>query len=494
MKPETPRSLPQDIEIEQMLLGSIILDNRLIDVASGTVEAGDFAEPLHRTLFDMICALASEGDVNPVILASVLKSNAALAEMGGIGYLVSLAQAAPSKPNIEQLCARLIDLSERRALIGIAEDMTADAYDAPATMKARVISERATESLLSIGLADQRAIVSPYNLAMESLRRVEAMKHAVRPHMVTTGLEKVDHALGGFAGGELVVLAGKSSMGKSALMASMSLRSAMAGYPTIVFSLEMTASQWIDRCVCDLAYEVGRKPLFYSQIRKGRMDHDEISRFMEAARALEDLPLEIIDTGRLSVAQMTGRARAFKAKHGNVLGAVYSDYLQITEPSKSDDRSRNREQAVSGIARDYKALSKILRWPVIVGSQLNEDDKNRNESQNRPQLRDLRESKAIVHEADIVIAPHRPIVLWMNKREPGWRAELSDRERQYREGIRNELTAEVRLMQFGVLKARGDAITEIDLWCDMGANAIRDEEPRSAAQSVRDRDLLDMVP
>lgn len=458
------RQPPAEIDIEAAVLGAMLVDNRLIDVAAAELEPEHFFETLHQRIFQLIVHLSTEGQVTPLILRSVMKIDPGLAEIGH-DYLLNLAEAAPALPNIPSLARIIREAASRRELLQIADDLASEVLGGEAGASAQSIADKSTEALLRLGVCDPKQALTPFEIAMESLKNVDRLAKRETPQVVPTGFAKLDHHLGGLMGDDLIVIAGKSSMGKSAVMCSMSLRAALAGIPTLVFSLEMTRNQWVERCVCDLDFdENAEKPMFYSKVRNGRLSEDEFSRFYQAMQALVGLPFEIVDIRTLTVAQMGVRARAFKAKHGGKLGAVFGDYLQIIEPSVTSDRSRNREQAVGEIAKDLKTLAKILGWPVVVGSQLNDDDSRRADKEQRPRPSDLRESKRIFHEADIMLAPYRPVVSIINRREEGWQADVAQHKDRH-------------LMQLGCIKNRHGAPFDIDLWCNMGANAVRDEEP-----------------
>jgi replicative DNA helicase len=301
--------------------------------------------------------------------------------------------------------------------------------------------------------------------------------------LLKTGLEPVDNELGGLRGGDMVLVMAATGLGKSSLLGCLALNAARARLPTIVFSLEMTREQWIERTVCDLAFEdcryAGARTLWYSRIRNGHIEAGEMERFVIGAGKLQGLPLEIQDDGDLTIQQIATRARAFKARHGQAgLGLIVIDYAQIVTPV--DDRA-NREQQVASVARGAKALAKQLGWPVVIGSQVNDNAANRSKDERRPQLGDTRESKALGQEADIALSPYRQ-AYFVQHRKPmdavvgdsawlAWKAELKACENR---------------LDLLVLKNRHGRMVDIELWCDMGASAIRGEEPsfRTAEQEA----------
>jgi len=477
--------LPFSIECEQAILGSLIFDNRKIDAAAADLERDDFYDPMHRRIFAAIIAMHGDGTVTPLRLWATMQGDPGLSEVGGHAYIVGLAQSAPAIVDIAGLTKTLREFALRRALVDIADELSERACASPPA-PAQGLADAATEALLSLGTAARAAPLSPFEAAMASLRDCEDMAAGKPVPLVRTGLAQLDEELGGLRGGDLVVVAARSGQGKSAFMGCVSLNTARAHVPTIVFSLEMTARQWVERMVCDIdfggVYGGPEKPLWYSRVRNGRMNADEFSRFGTAAQELHGLPLEIHDDDYLTIQQITARARAFKAKHGGQMGLVVLDYLQITNPGEGSDR--NREQAVASIARGAKSLAKRLGWAVVAGSQMNEGSEQRTKEERKPQAGDVRESKAIMNEADLILSPYR-LAYYVENRKPlgeaagdaawaSWKAEM--------DACRHR-------MDLLCLKNRHGRRFEIELYCDMGASAIRDSAPVRTAADAAAREL-----
>lgn len=498
-QPVAYRHEPYDIEVEQSMLGSLLRNNKLIDIAAADLDGHHFYDPLHGRIYDMIVHLQTEGEVTPVILHSVMKSDPGIIETGGLEYLKGLFLAAPYQPPVRQYVAILLELSYRRELIAIAEDIRVSAYESPQfDMTAQKVADTATEALLQAGRAVAEPAITAYDSAMESLKECERIARGEGVAMVKTGMEKVDDELGGLRGGDFIVILGKSGMGKSALMGGISRNTAFAGVPTLVFTLEMRRAQWVERMVCDIDYDdamaEGQRAMWYSRVRNGKINEAEFARFYLASSKLQGLPLEIIEADDLTVQQIQARARAFKAKWGKNsdgserVGIVIVDYVQIIEPTDPRD---NRERQVAKIARGLKSLGKRLNWPVVVGSQMNENDEGRAKEEKRPQARDARESKAIMNEADIMLSPFRPAYFVENRKpmdaisgDPVWLAWKAD------------LKAVINRFEILMLKNRHGRRIDFDMHCDMGASAIRDHAPRGHAQVAADqhaRDLLENV-
>lgn len=492
MDATTPRHEPYDVDLEAAVLGSLLVDNRLIDVVGAHLVAEQFYDPLHQRLFTMILHLRTEGDVTPLILHSVMKRDPGLVEMGGRDYLVTLLQAAPALPNIERLSSLLAELAYRRELIEIGESIISGAYEAPGEKSARGVADEGTEALLRVGRAGAPKVLTAYESALESLHEAEKIATGQPVPLIKTGWAKLDDEIGGLRGGDLVVIPAKSGMGKSALMGGLGLNTARAGVPTLVFSLEMMRRQWVERLVCDLDFDIrdiGVRPLWYSRMRNGRLNSDEFTRFGAAMQLLHGLPLEIRDEDDLTILQVQSIARAFAAKHGTNadgsarLGIVIIDYAQIVDGG--DTRDRNREQVVAGIARGAKSLAKRLGWPVVIGSQMNENAGQRAKEESRPQAGDVRESKALMNEADLMLSPYRQAYFVENRRpsdaitgDVAW------------EKWRDELKACRNRMEVLVLKNRHGRRFEVEMFCDMGASAIRDSAPYQPTPSDQAADDL----
>lgn len=484
----TPTHEPFDVPVEQAILGSMLVDGKQIDVAAAALEPVHFYEPLHARIFETIVYMWSEGAVTPLLIHSVMKADPGLVEVGGIAYLAGLAQAAPAMPNVPDYARVLRELALRRGLIKVGEELVNAAYDQPKERPGRALADEATEALLQMGRATAVALVSPYDTAMESLREAEKIASGQDVKLVKTGIYKLDHEIGGMRGGDLVIVPAKSGMGKSALMGAIALSTARRKIPTLFFSLEMTRRQLVERMVCDLDFNTAEKPMWYSRIRNGRLTVEEFSRFGAAAGELHGLPMEIIDEDDLTMHQIASRARAFAAKHRGQLGVVILDYVQIINPGEIRG-STNREQIVNGFARGLKSLAKRLGWPVVAGSQMNENAEGRSKEEKRPQGGDVRESKGIFNEADLMLSPYRS-AYFVENRKPDHAAGAGAWD-----AWKQEHQACAHRFEILCLKNRHGRRFDIDLWCEIGSSAIRDEEPFSArARTESEQAQLDMLP
>lgn len=489
-KAEAPK-LPFDLEIEFAIVGLMLSRPQFIDVASAEIEHHHFYDPLIQRIFDMTVCLHAEGEVSPMLVASVMKNDPAAGEVDIAEFIRSLALSAPVTQNMREMCRVLRDLAFRRDLIRIGEDLAVWARDNPDGVGAQAMADGATEALLQSGVDKSEPLLTAYEIAQETIRDLENAKAGKALPVVRTGLYKLDRETGGLRAQDLIIILGKSGMGKSALMGSVAMNMVLDGTPVIVFSLEMTKRQWIERMVCDYDFRTAEKAMWYSRVRNGRLSDEEFSRFVLASQQFRDLPLEICDLDGLSMAQISARARAFKAKmaakHQHEDGTpktvvVMIDYLQIVEPA---DPRETRERQVNRMARGAKSLGKKAHCVVIAGSQMNEADEGRAKEERRPRASDARESKGIMNEADQMFAPWRPAVAVENQKPLAAADDSPDMLAWYAQ--MREVAHKFELLG---LKNRHGRRFDIHLWAEMGANAVRDEDPAqsrgAAAEAAAD--------
>lgn len=507
--PKQPVHEPYDLDMEIALLGSIIRDNGLIPQAMAVLDGQEFYDPMHGRIYEQITAWALEGerDISALSLSAAMKSDPGITEIGR-GYFDAMRLAAPAAPNIRSFALTIRELSQRREALWAIDDAREALTTSPTQVRdaLRAVIKVADEVER---VASEAAYQSAYEAGQESIRDAERASAGQPVRAVTTGLERLDNELGRMQGGDFIVIAGKSGMGKSALMGGISWRAAMAGYPVLVISLEMKRKQWVQRIITDIDFDDPNitGPIHYRKFRSTGVSasgaslgftSEEFSRIVLANQQLQDVPwLEIHEQDGLTMAQIAARARAFQAKWKNdpeirrmqgtrpdeePIGLIITDYLQIVDAASK--QFRPREQEVRDIARGHKGLAKNLDWPVMAGSQINEDDKARAKDSKRPQAGDVRESKAIFHEADIMLAPYRLAQVLQDAKpdaspgEPAW----------------NDWNGNLRLhrnhMDIIGLKNRMGRRFTLELFGEMAASAVRDQEPiRRVAQQEAD-DLL----
>lgn len=404
--------LPHNIEAEQQLLGAILTNNEIFDRISSLVKAEHFFDPVHQRIFEIAAArILKNALASPVTLKAFLDDDQGLKELGGPSYLVRLAGAAISAYAARDYAQMIYDLAVRRELIQLGRDIAAQAakVEVASEPKDQIIeAEQRLYKLGEQGVAERgfqsflKAVTDAVNVANAAYQREGGLAG------ISTGLIDMDKKLGGLHPSDLLILAGRPSMGKTSLATNIAFNIAKAhkrgrlpdggegsveGGVVGFFSLEMSAEQLAARILSE-ASEVPSE-----QIRRGDMTEQEFRRFVEAAKALEACPLYIDDTPALPISQVAARARRLKRTHG--LDVLIIDYLQLLKGTSKE----NRVQEVSEITQGLKAIAKELNIPVIALSQLSRAVESREDK--RPQLSDLRESGSIEQDADVVMFVYR---------------------------------------------------------------------------------------
>ncbi|MBT9245202.1 replicative DNA helicase [Gemmobacter fulvus] len=406
-------ALPHNIEAEQQLLGAILTNNDVYDRITSLVKAEHFFDPVHQRIFEIAAARIQKNALaSPVTLKAFLEDDQGLKELGGPSYLVRLAGAAISAFAARDYAQMIYDLAVRRELISLGRDISAKAAKVEVASEPREQITEAEQRLYKLGeqgVAERgfqsflKAVTEAVNSANAAYQRGGGLAG------ISTGLIDLDKKLGGLHPSDLLILAGRPSMGKTSLATNIAFNVAKAykrgrtheGHEGAVeggvvgfFSLEMSAEQLAARILSE-ASEVPSE-----QIRRGDMTETEFRRFVEAAKALEACPLYIDDTPALPISQVAARARRLKRTHG--LDVLMVDYLQLLKGTGKGD---NRVQEVSEITQGLKAIAKELNIPVIALSQLSRGVESREDK--RPQLSDLRESGSIEQDADVVMFVYR---------------------------------------------------------------------------------------
>ncbi len=406
---EITPGLPHSIEAEQQLLGAILTNNDLFDRVSSIVRAEHFFDPVHARIFDVAAArIAKNNLASPVTLKAFLEDDAGLQELGGPAYLVRLAGAAISSFAVRDYATMIYDLAIRRELIGVGNEISAKASRVDVDSEPREQIVEAEQRLYS--LAEQGQSETGFQSFLTAV--TDAVKVANAAYQrdgglagVSTGLIDMDAKLGGLHKSDLLILAGRPSMGKTSLATNVAFNiarkykrgitasgeeGAVDGGVVGFFSLEMSAEQLASRILSEVA------EIPSNQIRRGDFTEAEFRRIVEAAKELESAPLYIDDTPALPISQLAARARRLKRTHG--LDALFVDYLQLV---RGTGRSENRVNEISEITMGLKAIAKELDIPVVALSQLSRQVESREDK--RPQLSDLRESGSIEQDADVVM-------------------------------------------------------------------------------------------
>ncbi len=419
------RTVPHNIEAEMALLGAILTNNEACDRVTQFLTPDHFFEPLHARIFDAASNLIRMGKLaSPVTLKSYFDNDATLREIGGAAYFARLAANATTIINAEEYGRTIYDLAQRRKLITIGTEIVNDAYDSDVENNPRAMIEKAEQTLYSLAEVDKygkgfmnfgRAMTDALDMAAKAYERDGGLSG------ISTGLRDLDEKMGGLQSSDLIILAGRPAMGKTALGTNLAYHVArtykaeyqadgsnkvLDGGVVAFFSLEMSAEQLATRIIAE------QSGISSERIRRGKITEPEFQKLVDVSRELQSLPLYIDATGGLTIAQVAARARRLKRQRG--LGLVLVDYLQLLAGS-SRKAAEGRVQEVSEITVGLKALAKELNVPIIALSQLSRQVENRDDK--RPQLADLRESGSIEQDADIVLFIYRE-EYYLARKEP----------------------------------------------------------------------------
>ncbi len=409
------RALPHNVEAEAALLGALMVDNRIVEDVQLKLKPHHFFEPLHGRIFEAILKLVDSNRVaNPVTLRPLFDADESIKEVGGPSYLAQLTGSGAAVIGARDFASQIYDLALLRALIGVGRDLVEGALDTSDDVAPLAQIERAESALYSVaeeGGAEGRA-KSFCDATKDALAMAErALNSGGHLSGFTTGLENLNAKIGGLHKSDLIIVAGRPGMGKSALGTNIGFAAARrflhdaesgiepaksAGAPVALFSLEMSADQLATRILAE------QSGISSENLRMGRISQQEFRQLARAAAELESLPLYIDDTPGLTIAALRTRARRLKRQKG--IGLIVIDYLQLLQGSSRASES-NRVQEISEISRGMKQLAKELDVPVIGLSQLSRAVEQREDK--RPQLSDLRESGSIEQDADIVLFIYR---------------------------------------------------------------------------------------
>ncbi len=405
------RSAPHNIEAEQALLGAVLVNNEAFYRVSDFLEPKHFFEPIHQTIFQLARDLVRAGKLaTPVTLKTFLDANIDIGGLNVSQYLARLAAEATTIINAEDYGHTIYDLSIRRDLIQVGEDMVNLAYDAPVDFSPRnqiEDAERRLYELAETGRYDggfqrfAQALATAVDMAAAAYQRDGKLSG------LATGLSDLDRMMGGMQPSDLIILAGRPGMGKSSLATNIGYNVAKAwrgevkpdGHTMTVnggvvgfFSLEMSAEQLATRIISE------QTGIPSNQIRRGGISEGDFERIKDVSIEMQSIPFYLDETGGLSVAQLAARARRLKRQRG--LDLLIIDYLQLLQGSTRRS-SENRVQEITEITTKLKALAKELNVPILALSQLSRQVESRDDK--RPQLSDLRESGSIEQDADVVL-------------------------------------------------------------------------------------------
>ena len=421
------RQIPHNLEAEQALLGALLVDNRGMEKIGDFLKAEHFYVPAHQRIYAGIIHLTERGmAADPVTLKTYFETDSDLAHVGGADYLQDLAANVITIINTEDYARTVYELHLRRALIALGEDVVNEAYALTYDQSAEEAIEGAEQRLYKLSESgDSRGgFITLRDSVVTAVQIAEkAFKNKSRVTGVTTGLRDMDEKLGGLHPSDLIILAGRPSMGKTALATNLAFNAAKAyaesggkeGAQVGFFSLEMSADQLATRILADQAGISG------DALRRGDIKQDEFRKFVETSHLMSQIPLFIDDTPALSISAIRTRARRLKSQHG--LGMLVVDYLQLLRGTGSRQSETNRVLEVSEITRGLKAIAKEFQIPVLALSQLSRAVESREDR--RPQLSDLRESGSIEQDADVVMFIYRH-EYYLSREEPQQKAGEDD--------------------------------------------------------------------
>lgn len=412
---------PHSIEAEQSVLGGLLLDNQAWDRLADLITAADFYRHEHREIFKALGQLINATKPADVITVfELLKSAGVEDQCGGLQYLNAIAQSVPSAANARRYAEIVREQAVLRSLIAAGDEMITDALY-PAGRQVSQILDNAETRILRIGEEGQKSRQiwrSSDALVVEAIDRITeaAERGAGDVTGITTGYANLDSMTSGLQAGDLVVLAARPSMGKTALAINIGEHVAIKEcLPVLVFSMEMGAGQLMNRMIAS----TGR--IDHQAIKTGRLSDDEWARLSEAAETLGKAPIHIDESAGLSPNELRARARRKARECGGKLGLIVVDYLQLMSPSEVAGGGRgaaeNRATVIGEISRGLKALAKELQCPVIALSQLNRSVETRPDK--RPLMSDLRESGAIEQDADVIMFIYRDEYYNKDTKEPG---------------------------------------------------------------------------
>lgn len=435
------REAPNNIEAEQALLGAILVNNDAFYRVSDFLKPPHFYEPLHRKIYEVSSDLIRMGkSANPITMKTFLPSEDKVGDMTVFQYVARLATEAVTVINAEDYGRAIYDLATRRALIGIGEDMVNVAYDAPVDMSPQAQIEDAERLLFA--LAETGRYDGGFQSFNDAVKTAVDMANAAfmrDGHLsgVSSGISTLDARMGGLQPSDLIILAGRPGMGKTSLATNIAFNIAAAyqgeqqadgsvkavnGGVVGFFSLEMSSEQLATRIISE------QTEISSSKIRRGEITETDFEKLVACSHMMQKIPLYIDQTGGISIAQLSARARRLKRQRG--LDVLVIDYVQLMSGS-SKASAQNRVQEITEITTGLKALGKELNVPIIALSQLSRQVESREDK--RPQLSDLRESGSIEQDADVVLFVFREEYYIKNREpKPGteeffkWQAELEE--------------------------------------------------------------------
>ena len=410
---------PQNVEAEQSLLGGLLVDPGAMDKVADIVEPPDFYRDAHGRVFELMLELYKNNDAIDIItISSLARDRGMLDAVGGVSYLNTLVDIMPSSANIAYYARMVKEKALLRQLMGVATDIVEKGFDTDGNIDTYI--DEAEKMIFQV--AEKRykpAFFSVKDFVMDSVKTIERLyekKQTVTG--VSTGYTRLDQLTSGLQNSDLIIVAGRPSMGKTAFCMNIAQNVATSQDQNVnvgIFSMEMSKEQLVTRLLSS------ESEIEHSKLRTGTLSRDEWPKLALAAGRLAEARMFIDDSPALSVMELRSRARRLTKEHG--LGLLVIDYLQLMKGGGKGGGDR-REQEISEISRSLKALAKELNIPVIAISQLNRAPEQREKENKRPRLSDLRESGAIEQDADVIMFIYRDEVYHKDREDNKGLAEV----------------------------------------------------------------------
>ena len=461
------RSPPSNIHMEQALLGSLLLNNSVMQEISGSVSSEDFVEEVHRRVFEVATALIADNQLaSPITLKTWLADDQLGQGFTTWSYLIYLAAEASAPISAKSHAQGVRDLAVRRALISTADRLAEAAADMPADVRPAAVAAGALDELHAISAKDpgRKTRIEAHTAATESIdyaRRVIAgeIKHL----RITTGFEDLDRTTDGFVPEFLWIVGARPAMGKTIFSTTSAVKAAKAGHGVLDFSLEVSKAQKIARVLSDMTYSP-RAPIEFSRILQGNLAPDEMWSLEEAQARLQAMPLVLDVASRLTPTEIRMRVKAEKdrmARQGNILRVAFIDYLKQVQAS---DRYRGqRVQEVGEISYALKQIAKDEGICIVLLAQLNRALENREDK--RPGLSDLRESGDLEADADVVAFVHRQS--YYVEKSAAFDARKPEAIAEW-ERTKNAV-------EIIIGKNRAGAVRTVELWCEPSCSTMSDQ-------------------
>ncbi len=398
LRPDFETTLPQSIEAEKSVLGSILLSREALELAVEKLKSEDFHLPVHQDIFAVMVKLYNAGNaVDSVTVTDALRRAGTLESVGGADYISELSIYTPTAANASHYIKIVEERSIMRRLVIAGNDISKDAIEGEKTVDA--LLNDAELKIFNISMKkSQDSLVHIEDTVMDSYHRIgELIKLKGKLTGVTTGFYELDDLTTGLQKSDLVIVAGRPSMGKTAFMLNMALSAAFKGSTICIFSLEMSREQLVMRMLCSKA------GVDMQNVKTGRLSDSELLQISNTLDPLSKVNIYIDDTGGVNVTEIRSKCRRLKSSRG--LDMVVIDYLQLMQTS---GKSENRVTEIAEVTRSLKILARELNVPVVLGSQLSRGPENRPD--HRPHMADLRESGSIEQDADMVMMLFRPAV------------------------------------------------------------------------------------